>query len=311
MGYSAGNQYQGTQSVAIGFGAGSSNQTGSSVAIGYYAGLDTQGGQSVAIGQGAGQGNQSPFAVSVGFEAGNVSQGSNAVAIGWMAGYDSQGKDTIAIGYNAGFGVNMQQYDNAIAVGSWAGYNGQNGDAIAIGYNAGYGAASQQGANAIAIGSCAGYSSQAAYSIILNATGSDLSTSQTNALYINPIRNVDNSGLSGILRYNPLTSEIVYDTTTNSVGSAYTGIATIDNTSGINPVNITVTGVSITATPIIQLTFFNDGQPGCQNPVNPADGNRAVSCWYNWVSASSFQIEVSVTPVIGKYFKIAWTIVKP
>jgi hypothetical protein len=77
---------------------------------------------------------------------------------------------------------------------------------IKIGTNAGL---SNQGLNAIAIGYNAGQTNQHANSIIINSTGTDLSSFQTNSLYIAPIRNTSSSN---ILYYNSNTKEMSYDT---------------------------------------------------------------------------------------------------
>jgi len=72
--------------VAIGYGAGENNQGGNSVAIGLFVGQTTQSGNSVAIGQ----------------SAGSTNQRSNSIAIGTGAGASTLGEFSIALGNNAG-----------------------------------------------------------------------------------------------------------------------------------------------------------------------------------------------------------------
>lgn len=128
--------------------------------------------------------------IALGQNSGNVAQGTNGIAIGFEAGSTTQGNYGIAIGAAAGYDV---QGSNAIAIGYYAGYPGN-----AVG----------QGANSIAIGSLAGYPLQAGNSIVLNATGANLSANTTNSFYVKPIRNA-NTG--NVLFYNQTTGEISYD----------------------------------------------------------------------------------------------------
>jgi|688.fasta_scaffold01796_2 hypothetical protein len=91
-------------------------------------------------------------------------------------------------------------------------------DVVAIGNNAGQ---YTQGANSIAIGNNAGQTNQPANSIILNANISGFTTAtQSNALYVNPIRNDATSTTQNSLYYNPTTKEITYTNNTyNQVSS--------------------------------------------------------------------------------------------
>jgi len=106
-------------------------------------------------------------------------------------------------------------------------------NAIAIGYNAGYAPTgpvgySSQGNNSIAIGAYAGYpgasgrTGQAAYSIVLNASGTGV-TGGTTGFFVAPIRN--NIQTNTILYYNTVTNEITAGTggTGSSAGFSGTG----------------------------------------------------------------------------------------
>lgn len=142
---------------------------------------------SLALGNNAGITNQGANAISIGKNAGGTNQANNALALGTQSGYTNQGISSISIG-------------------TYAGYNNQANNAISIGFSAG---AYAQGAYSIAIGANAGYSNQAAGSIVLNASGATLNG--TNAgLYIAPIRNLSNS--SNVLTYDPVTSEVSFNT---------------------------------------------------------------------------------------------------
>ena len=159
---------QGSDSIAIGNNARSSALGASSVAVGPNAGQTNQYNSAIAIGNLAGNNNQYSFAVAVGYQSGYTDQGSYSVAIGSQAGNSFQGSYSVAIGNNAGF---FQQKDNAIAIGKNAGQSTQGTNSIAIGYNA-------------------GTQSQHQNTIIINASSTALNSSNTNACYISPIRNV-------------------------------------------------------------------------------------------------------------------------
>ena len=116
------------------------------------------------------------------------------------------GKIRIGLG-----GAPTNKGNNTVAIGSYSGQENQGMGAVAIGAAAGFGS---QGANAIAIGNLAGYTgsngttSQASNSILLNATGTNYTTGQTNSFNVKPIRNSNSN--DKILKYNPTTGEITY-----------------------------------------------------------------------------------------------------
>jgi len=140
---------------------------------------------SVSIGNGAGGKNNDDFKVNVGFECGNTTQQSFTVAIGNQSG-------------------NQLQKASAVAIGNQAGRFNQGVGAIAIGRRAGD---SGQGNRSIAIGELAGIVNQHTNTIILNATGSNLNSEISNALYVAPIRNTTNANT---LYYNSGSNEITY-----------------------------------------------------------------------------------------------------
>ena len=203
IGTEAGEVQQDQNSIAIGNLAGSGFQKQYAVAIGYQAGFSNQSTSAIAIGGGAGQTNQSTNAIAIGASAGSSYQADAAIAIGGGAGTNFQSINSIAIGNNAG---NQYQLDNAVAIGYLSGRTNQSTSAIAIGDAAGY---EYQGQNAIAIGNRAGYSYQSTNTIVLNASGTALNTTSTNALYIKPIRN-ESVNTNNILQYNTGTNEITY-----------------------------------------------------------------------------------------------------
>jgi hypothetical protein len=192
MGYRAGYDRQQSNSIAIGYQSGSVIQAESAVAVGKRSGETNQGVSAVAIGSNAGYENQGTLAVAIGENAGGQAQGTNTVAIGKDSASTQQGNSSIAIGKEAGF---SQQGEKAIAIGEGAGKFLQGAGAIAIGYYAGY------------------PTSQAAGSVIING-GTDTAgfnnTTTQDALFINPVRNVNNSNL---MMYNADSKEITYGTT--------------------------------------------------------------------------------------------------
>jgi hypothetical protein len=179
---------------------------GDAVAFGSNAGAITQGSQAVAIGDSAGYNNQSAYAVAIGYGAGNVSQGQQAVAIGINAGISNQGIYGVAIGSSAG----SNQGSGGVAIGYDTG-GAQGQDSVAIGTQAAKGNTTSIGANSIAIGRKAGFESAAASSIILNASGDNLS-SATSGFFVNPVRYTasQDATYDGIVFYNSDTKEVRY-----------------------------------------------------------------------------------------------------
>jgi len=177
--------------VAFGENAGTIGQGAQAVAIGDSAGYNTQGAFGIAIGYGAGNQNQSQVAVAIGLNAGMSNQGYNGIAIGNSAGSSYQGTGAIALGYSAG--------------------SGSGNYSIAIGYESAAGNTSAIGANAIALGYKAGFETAYAGSIILNASGSNLSSSNA-GFYINPVRYTEyqDNTYDGLMFYNSNTKEARY-----------------------------------------------------------------------------------------------------
>jgi hypothetical protein len=174
------------------------------VAIGLSAGSTSQGNWTVAVGDAAGNTNQGNYATAVGHQAGMTSQWQNAVALGSVAGQTNQGNLSIAIGTFAG---QTRQGDQSVAVGYAAGITGQGIGSVAVGANtiaANY---------SIAIGTSS--VAEKYGSIVLNATGLEISSSAYNAFYVAPIRNVPGSGAT--LQYNTLTCEISFQSSTQKI----------------------------------------------------------------------------------------------
>lgn len=200
IGYQAGVKATGNQFVAIGYQAGS-NTSGTTVSIGNAAGCFNQQDSTVAIGDTAGNNNQQFYATAVGYNAGSQNQQTLSVAVGAQAGYNSQQQYSVAVGASA---AQLNQQSNAVAIGYSAGFTGQGSNTVAIGYNAGN---SAQGPNAIAIGYQAADTNQHARSIVLNATGSSMYSSNTDALFVKPVRS--NVGTYS-LYYTTTSGEISY-----------------------------------------------------------------------------------------------------
>ena len=181
------------------------------ISLGYRAGYDRQQSNSVAIGYQAGSVTQAESSIAIGERSGETGQGVSSIAIGDKAAFQNQAAYSIAIGENAG---GQDQLGNSIAIGKDAGSQNQGQKAIAIGDGAGK---FNQGEGAIAIGYYAGYpTGQAAGSVIINGGidgGGFNNTTTQNALFINPVRNVNNSNL---LMYNAVSKEFTYGTTLNN-----------------------------------------------------------------------------------------------
>ena len=178
------------------------------VSVGYRAGYDRQQSNSVAIGYNSGKTTQAESSIAIGERSGETNQGNSSIAIGEKSAYENQAASSIAIGENSG---GLNQSGNSIAIGRYAGSENQGQKSIAIGDSAGK---FNQGEGAIAIGYYAGYpTGQAAGSVIING-GTDTAgfnnTSTQNALFVNPVRNVNNSN---ILMYNAISKEFTYGNT--------------------------------------------------------------------------------------------------
>lgn len=176
--------------------------------------------------------NQGTFAISIGHNAGDFNQGQYAVAIGYTAGGTDQGLDAIAIGSDAGSN-NQGQY--AIAIGVLAGPTNQGQDSIAIGRNAGNGGTF-------------------ANSIIINATGSNLTTAEP-GLYIDPIK--AGFGTGSILQYDLVTKEITYSS--EIVGNFKGSIFNDDSTVMYDANSKVITAVGITSSSIAATTLSATG----------------------------------------------------
>jgi hypothetical protein len=187
MGTAAGQITQGSEAIAIGVQAGNNTQKSGAVSMGYYAGNVTQGLAAVAIGSSAGRTNQGGYSIAIGGNCGRTNQAAFNVAIGHECGMDTQSQHAVAIGATAGTST---QGTGSVAVGWGAGKTGQ-------------------GAYAVAVGPRSGITSQHAGTICLNAANADLNTTQTNSLYINPIRNTTTTP-TNVLTYNTTTKEVSY-----------------------------------------------------------------------------------------------------
>ena len=219
IGVQSGYSIQDDKSIAIGHQSGYSNQTGG-IAIGTEAGKLNQGSNATAIGIYAGYFYQSQNAFAVGYKSGYTSQGVQTVAIGVESGYSRQGAYSVALGYRAGY---SNQTRSGVAIGQESGYITQGANAVAIGTYAGY---SLQGTNSIAIGKNAGYLSTGLnsisigenanaahnYTIVLNATGNSMRSSQTGGFFVNPMKREQNQKqFSTIMSYTPNNEVITND----------------------------------------------------------------------------------------------------
>ena len=203
LGYRAGYEHQQSNSVAIGYQAGSVTQAESSIAIGERSGETNQGASSIAIGDKAAFQNQAAYSIAIGENAGGQDQAGNSIALGKDAGSQNQGQKSIAIGDGAG---KFNQGEGAIAIGYYAGYP----------------------------------TGQAAGSVIINggtdAAGFNNTTTQ-NALFINPVRNVNNSN---ILMYNADSKEFTYGTTIHNTVNVSNNFTVDTDTLFVDSVNDSV-----------------------------------------------------------------------
>ena len=205
------------------------------ISLGYRAGYDRQHSNSIAIGYKSGSVTQAESSIAIGERSGETNQGNSSIAIGEKAAYENQAASSIAIGENAG---GQDQAGNSIALGKDAGSQNQGQKSIAIGDGAGK---FNQGEGAIAIGYYAGYpTGQAAGSVIING-GTDAAgfnnTITQNALFINPVRNVNNSN---ILMYNADSKEFTYGTTIHNTVNVSNNFTVDTDTLFVDSVNDSV-----------------------------------------------------------------------
>ena len=142
-----------------------------------------------------------------GGNAGHSGLGYHAVALGRYAGSNNLGDYGIAIGDQSGYRAGEGSISLGLNSGSYA-----NNYSIAIGHESGYyDGASGLGDYQIALGYRAAYDHGFNNSIILNASGSDLSASAS-GLYVNPIRYTEtqDNTYDGLVFYNSDTKEVRY-----------------------------------------------------------------------------------------------------
>ena len=150
-------------------------------------------------------GSAGPLNIAIGCGASlPITGNTGTIAIGVNAGCSLQSDSSIAIGRNAG---TFCQNCCAIAIGVNAGTCCQSTWGVALGTNAGQ---ISQGNYSVAVGYRAGNINQSTSTIILNATGQNISgiSGQNNSFYVAPVR--ADSSPSNVLHYNTSTYEITY-----------------------------------------------------------------------------------------------------
>jgi len=93
-------------------------------------------------------------------------------------------------------------------------------------------------------------------------------------------------------------------------GALASGIIKFD--SGVIDVAVS-TGIPLSGTPIVSLSYYNDGSTP---PTSPYNGNPIAgeNLWYDVVPnpaplpSDGFYIRISTTPPVGEYFSVAWAL---
>ncbi len=217
-----------TNGISIGANAANLGSGGNSIRIGAGAGANgTTLGNNIAIGLTAGSNSQGLGAIALGISSGSNTQGNGSIAIGTVAGNSQQGIQAIAIGVSA---ATTAQGNQSIAIGFSTATNNQGANSVVIGRGSG----NNIGANSVAIGAFAAANAAAANTLVLNATGSAITASTTNAMYVRPIRNNDGPN---VVYYDPVSYEVTYGSTvagatgpTGATGA--TGPAGVDGATG-------------------------------------------------------------------------------
>jgi hypothetical protein len=246
LGYQAAEAYQLDHAVALGVQAGQLNQGTGSVALGLQAGQYNQRMHAVALGTGAGRTGQGTYAVAIGYHAGQTNQPNNSIVLnasGAALGTVTQAGAFYAAPIRTGAAARVLYYDtsskevvhgpkpdsvpggttysnylfwnatnstwdigsNTVHLGGEAGRASQGAGAVAIGQYAGQ---TNQGVAAVAIGQYAGQTNQPDRSIVVNASGTALTTvTQSDACYVAPVRGATGSN---VLYYDPNSKEVTY-----------------------------------------------------------------------------------------------------
>lgn len=234
--YWDGSQYvSGDSYVNIGASAASGVY---SVNIGDSAG-NNQGLGSIALGASAGI-NNSFLSISVGnnsqaWGTGSVCLGANtkcggtgAISIGYnQLGQNALGNASISVGLNScGGGVTIPPSNNVIAIGQNAAYTEPGNFSINIGTNSGV----------------ANPNSSANYTII-NASGNEVDAQTSSALYINPIRAINDAGANYSLYYNSSTSELTAGPKASSSITTGEGISILTTSVNIGSLSTSTQGI--------------------------------------------------------------------
>ena len=264
--------------IHLGFETGIVEQQEGSVAIGDTAGSVTQGNTSVAVGYRAGRLAQGDFSTAIGGLAGTVFQGNSAVAVGIQAGLQYQGEETVAVGSVAG---SLSQGQYAVAIGASAGNDSQGANAVAIGSGAGQ---LGQGENSIAIGAYA--RPTGANTIILNATGTQLASSNNNVFIVKPVRgsaNLENQ----VMLYDTTSGEVTYNTSGNLSANYFIGNG------------IFLSGITSTATSLTNGTSNVSIVPSGNITMGVAGIDKVIT-----VSNNSLRVAGNVYDSIGQLYNV-------
>ena len=149
--------------------------------------------------------------------------GSGVTCVGSGAGSSSAGNFTVLIGNSAG---NSGASANSVAVGYTAGAGGLGTSSIAIGYRACHPSSGHSNA------------------IVLNATGSSLTTTANGQFIVAPIRDTAMVSTSKPLSYNTTTKEVTCHNDLNIPGNLIVGN---DNTAGGVSINYVYVGSAVDA----------------------------------------------------------------
>jgi hypothetical protein len=147
------------------------------------------------VGRNAGSASTADYCTNLGTAAGESGQGVNNVAIGVNAGQVSQGTLSTAVGF---LSQTLLAGTNATSIGAYSSQQNAGNYSVSVGYAA-CASPNNAGTNSVSVGAFANAVNN--NSIVLNSTGSALTSAQDDAFYVSSVR-FNNSSVDNILCWN-------------------------------------------------------------------------------------------------------------
>jgi hypothetical protein len=216
------------------------------------------------VGRSAGETSSANYCTNFGSSAGQSNQEANSTAIGVNAGQTNQGTSSVAVGF---LSQTLNCGDFSTAIGAYSAQENAGAYSTCIGFGA-CGGTQNAGLNSVSLGALANAVNN--NSIVLNASGSALTSSVANSFYVSSVRSVPSS-IDNIMCYNTTSKEVSYtglsdvlnvgENNANS-NQAYNPVyLKSDGTLGSYPA-VSLTGVSVSSTPTQVYDFGPSNSAG-------------------------------------------------